>query len=86
LSDALEGLARAKSSLKCQPCTRFHPKKEKPPGPLVTGGIPIRRVNLPLRIKRMMPYALEGRKFGAASGNLIVNGTALWVGSRASVF
>jgi hypothetical protein len=41
---------------------RTSPKKEKPPGRLVTGGIPIRRVHLPLRIERMMPHASERRK------------------------
>jgi len=44
----------------------FPSKKEKSPGPLVSGGIPI-RVTLPLRIERMMSHGLEGRKFGAAS-------------------
>jgi hypothetical protein len=44
----------------------FPSKTEKPPGPLVSGGIPI-RVTLPLRIERMISHALEGREFGAAS-------------------
>jgi len=33
----------------------------------VTGGIPIRRVNLPLRIEATMPYASEGGKIVLAT-------------------
>jgi hypothetical protein len=66
-------------------CMRLH-QKEKPPGPLVTGGIPIRQVRLPHRIKHMMPHSPEGGKLDAASGILIVNDAPSWAAFPVSVW